>query len=200
MHTYKFRMIVEDQDDFVRDYEIRSNQTYLDLYNIIRKTVTLQGNELASFFICDSKWRKKKEITLLDMLDETIADTIPDEDEDDEFRKPIKKLPTFTMENAKIKDFIEDPAQRILLEYDFLNPSVFFIELFKIFDAKSDVEYPHCVKSVGELVLPYRMTDHSVPLPDEEDELVAELDDDDEPSELIDDDLTALGFNNDTKW
>jgi hypothetical protein len=91
MHTYKFRMIVEDQDDFVRDYEIRSNQTFSQLYNIIRQTVTLKGNELASFFICDSKWRKKKEITLLDMQDETLADAII-EDDDDEFRKPMMNI------------------------------------------------------------------------------------------------------------
>ena len=199
MHTYKFRVIVEDQDDFVRDYEIRSNQTFLEFYNIIRQTVTLQGNELASFFICDPKWRKRKEITLLDMQDETIADPIT-EDDDDEFRKPVKKLPTFTMENAKIKDFIEDPAQRILLEYDFLNPTVFFIELFKIFDAVSDVEYPRCVKKGGELILPFRLTDHSLPLPEEDDEIPTDYDDDEESSEIIDDDLASLGFNNDTKW
>ena len=199
MHTYKFRVIVEDQDDFVRDYEIRSNQTFQEFYNIIRQTVTLQGNELSSFFICDSKWRKRKEITLLDMQDETIADPII-EDDDDEFRKPVKKLPTFTMENARIKDFIEDPAQRILLEYDFLNPTVFFIELFKIFDAVSGVEYPRCVKKEGELILPFRMTDHSLPLPDEDDEIPTEYDDEEESSEIIDDDLASLGFNNDTKW
>jgi hypothetical protein len=192
-------MIVEDQDDFVRDYEIRSNQTFLEFYNMIRQTVTLKGNELASFFICDSKWRKKKEITLLDMQDETIADTINDDD-DDEFRKPIKKLPTFIMEGTKIKDFIEDPAQRILLEYDFLNPTVFFIDLFKIFDAVEGVEYPRCVKKEGELILSFRLTDHSLPSPDEDDEIAAEYEDEDEPNELIDDDLASLGFNNDTKW
>ena len=199
MHTYKFRMILENQDDFVRDYEIRSNQSFLELYNIIRQTVTLRGNELASFFICDSKWRKKKEITLLDMKDESIADTT-NEDEKDEFRKPTKKLPVFIMENAKIKDFIEDPAQRILLEYDFMNPTVFFIELFKIFDAKEGTVYPQCVKKEGELILPYHLTDQSIPLPDDDDELLSEFDEDEESHEIIDDDLTSLGFNNDIKW
>ena len=134
------------------------------------------------------------------MQDETIADTI-DDDDDDEFRKPVKKLPTYIMENSKIKDFIEDPAQRILLEYDFLNPTVFFIELFKIFDASAGVEYPRCAKKEGELILPYRMTDHSIPLPeDDDDDLSSELDDEEESSEIIDDDLASLGFNNDTKW
>ena len=200
MHTYKFRMILEDQDDFVRDYEIRSNQSFLELYNIIRQTVTLRGNELASFYICDSKWRKKKEITLLDMKDENTSENNY-EDEEDEFRKPVKKLPSFTMENAKIRDFIEDPAQRILFEYDFLNPTVFFIELFKIFDSKEGDVYPKCVKQEGELILPYQLTDQTIPLPDDdEDELLSEFDEDEEPPEIIDDDLTALGFNNDIKW
>lgn len=200
MHTYKFRMIVENQDDFVRDYEIGSNQSFQELYDIIRQTVTLRGNELASFFICDSRWRKKKEITLLNMQDETVADS-KKVDEEDELRKPAKKLSTFIMENSKIKDFIEDPAQRILLEYDFLKPTVFFIELFKIFDAKEDVAYPKCVKQEGELILPYLLTDQSIPLPDDDDDdLLSEFDEEEEPREIIDDDLTALGFNNDTKW
>jgi hypothetical protein len=199
MHTYKLRMLLDDQDDFLRDYEIRSNQTFLNLYELIRQTVKLQGNELASFFICDSKWRKKKEITLMDMQDETEADQGTDDD-DDEYRKPQKKLPTFTMENAKIKDFIEDPAQRILLEYDFLNPTVFYLELFKISEANENVAYPICVKQTGELIQPNRFSDHSVPTLDDDEILTDPLEDDDEPDELIDDDLTSLGFNNDTKW
>jgi len=198
MHTYKLRMLLDDQDDFLRDYEIRSNQTFLNLYELIRQTVKLQGNELASFFICDSKWRKKKEITLMDMQDETEADQQIDDD-DDEFRKPQKKLPTFIMGNVKIKDFIEDPAQRMLLEYDFLNPTVFYIELFKIAEANENATYPICVKQTGELIQPNRFSDHSVPAL-EDDELLADTLEDDEPDELIDDDLASLGFNNDTKW
>ena len=200
MHNYKFRMVLEDQDDFVRDYEIRSNQSFLELYNIIRQTVTLRGNELASFFICDSKWRKRKEIMLLDMKEEKIAES-SDEEEEDEFRKPSKKLPIFIMENTKIKDFIEDPAQRILLEYDILNPTVFHIELFKIFDTKEDGVYPKCVKQEGEVILPYHITDQTIPLPDDdEDEFLSEFDEDEDPTEIIDEDLTSLGFNNDIKW
>ncbi len=197
MHTYKLRMLLDDQDDFLRDYEIGANQTFLNLFELIRQTVKLQGNELASFFICDSKWRKKKEITLMDMQDETEAE--PENDDDDEFRRPTKKLPTFIMGNAKIKDFIEDPAQRILLEYDFLNPTVFYIELFKISVANENITYPVCVKQTGELILPNRFSDPSIPAPDD-DELLTNTLDDDEPDELIDDDLTSLGFNNDTKW
>lgn len=196
MHTYKLRMLLDDQDDFLRDYEIKSNQTFLNLYELIRQTVKLQGNELASFFICDSKWRKKKEITLMDMQDETETDA--GGDDDDEFRRPQKKLPTFIMEKAKIKDFIEDPAQRMLLEYDFFNPTVFYIELFKISEANENITYPICVKQTGELIQPNRFSDHSVPTI-EDGELLADMDDD-EPDELIDDDLASLGFNNDTKW
>lgn len=198
MHIYKLRMLLDDQDDFLRDYEIKSNQTFLNLYEIIRQTVKLQSNELASFFICDSKWRKKKEITLMDMQDETEVDSQIDDD-DDEYRKPQKKLPTFIMEKAKIKDFIEDPAQRMLLEYDFLNPTVFYLELFKIAEANENRTYPICVKQAGELIQPNRFSDHSVPTI-EDDELLADTLDDDEPDELIDDDLASLGFNNDTKW
>ena len=52
MHAYRFRMLMDDQEDFLRDFEILSSQTFLDFHNLIRESVELQGNELASFFVC----------------------------------------------------------------------------------------------------------------------------------------------------
>ena len=95
MHAYRFRMLLDDQEDFLRDYDILSSQTFLDFHNLIVESVELQGDELASFFVCDRNWRKKKEITLMNMQDDS-----QEEEEDDDVLNPKY----FFVELTKIVD------------------------------------------------------------------------------------------------
>jgi hypothetical protein len=139
-------MILEDHDDFLRDIEILPNQTFEDFHKIILSTTGLNGQELASFYTCNSNWRKQKEITLIDMNDEQ---DVADEVEEDE---NIPKKHLYVMNESKIRDFIEDPHQRIIYEYDFFNLKTFFIELSKIITAdEPESAFPRCVKSQGNL-------------------------------------------------
>lgn len=148
MQAYRFRLLFEEQDDFLRDFEIKPGQTFKDFHDIIYQSIELEGNELASFFICDPRWNKQREITLIDM-----GLKVPDTDFDDEDeRKPVNvPIPVMIMEDVKIREVIDDPHQRILFEYNFLNPRTFFIELMKIVDADPKKVYPICVKKEGTL-------------------------------------------------
>jgi hypothetical protein len=147
MQAYRFRLLSEEQDDFLRDIEIKPGQTFKDFHDIILESVEITGNELASFFICDPQWNKEREITLIDM-----GLKVPDTDFDEDERKPVKvPIPVMIMEDVKIREVIEDPHQRILFEYNFLNPRTFFIELLKIVDADPKKVYPVCVKKEGTL-------------------------------------------------
>ncbi len=145
MHIYKFRMLSEENEDFIRDFEIQAVQTFEDFHKIINDSVVLKGNELASFYICDQKWNKQIEITLLDMRDDH-------KDDDDESEK--ENLETYVMNQAQIKDHINEPHQRLLYEYDFLDPKVFFIELLSVYKQKDDDPYPRCSLTRGNLTDP----------------------------------------------
>jgi Plasmid pRiA4b ORF-3-like protein len=141
MHVYRFRILLEDVDDFVRDIEISSGSTFEDFHKAILETVDLDGKELASFFLTDARWIKKQEITLVDM-GEMDAPVRFDEDEDNE------KAPLL-MSKCKLADYIDDPHQRMIFAYDFLNMYEFYIELSKIIPAEKKVKYPRCIKSEG---------------------------------------------------
>lgn len=145
MQVYRFRILFDEQEDFLRDIEIKPGQTFKDFHDIILQSVDIESNELASFFICDPGWNKQREITLIDMgLKEPEADF--DEDE----RKPVSvPIPVMIMEDVKIREVIDDPHQRILFEYNFLNPTTFFIELTKIVEGDPAKVYPVCVKKEG---------------------------------------------------
>lgn len=186
MHLYRFRLLSEEQEDFLRDYDILASQTFMDFHQLIIETVELKGNELASFFICDRNWRKKKEITLIDMQPNGEDEFL--DDDDDEKTSKSAKMPTMEMSKVKIKEVIDDPHQRLLYEYDFLNPKTFYLELIKIINADEIEGYPKCVKSVGKIVpvtvptIPFISDDsleEDVPLPGEFDEITQNDDDDD---------------------
>jgi len=147
MQVYRFRLLFEEQEDFLRDIEIKPGQTFKDFHDIILQSSDIEGNELASFFICDPRWNKQREITLIDM-----GVKIPDTDFDSDDEKPVKvPIPVMIMEDVKIREVIDDPHQRILFEYNFLNPRTFFIELMKIVDGDPKKVYPACVKKEGTL-------------------------------------------------
>lgn len=136
MSVYKFRLLFDEVEDFVRDYEILSNQTFEDFHNIIVKTINgLNNLELASFYTTDRKWEKTQEITLIDMSD----------NEDSEENRPL------IMSNAILSNFIDDPHQRMIYEYDFLLLKTFYIELLKVTEENPKITYPICTHSVGEL-------------------------------------------------
>lgn len=145
MLAYRFRLLYDEQEDFLRDYEVKPGNTFKDFHAVIIDSIGLEANELASFFICDPNWNKQREITLIDM-GMTSADAMNDEDEN-----VAAPMPISIMEDVKIREAIEDPHQRILFEYNFLNTKTFFIELTKIFESDPARQYPVCVRSEGVL-------------------------------------------------
>lgn len=132
MHVYKFRILLEDNDEFYRDIEISSGDTFESLHKAIIDATELSGNELASFYICDSKWNRKKEISLIDMSEGEETENAP-----------------LVMSKSKLNQHIDDPHQRMIYVYDFLNMYEFYIELSKIVPSENGVKYPRCVKKLG---------------------------------------------------
>lgn len=146
MHIYKFNITLEDNDDFYFEIDILPTHTFLDFHNIIQKVVQFSGTELASFYMSNISWKKKTEISLIDMsLDED-----PDIYEDDDENKNKKKK-NLIMSETKLGKIIEDPHQRFIYIYDFLTPWTFYIELSKIIEADKNIKYPVCSKLAGDL-------------------------------------------------
>lgn len=173
MHAYRFRLLSDENDEFLRDIEIKSTQTFKDFHTAIKKSASINSLELASFFICDRKWNKLKEITLIDMEegDTDVGDNVDDEQEK-EYRVPLS-----VMDKAILKDYIDDPHQRLLYEYDILNQSALFIELIHISPAEAKTKYPVCVKSKGSLTAPKINREDFIPEDVDERELLKEFED-----------------------
>ncbi len=172
MHVYRFRLLNDENDDFMRDIEIASNQTFSDFHEVIRKTTGFIGSELASFFVCDKKWQKLQEITLIDM-----GSGYGDSDQDEESKKfSSNDTSTAIMDQSVLKDFIIDPQQRLLYEYDILNQGAIYIELISVLKFESGKKYPAITKSVGSFFDQKKMNEDNFTPPEvDQNELLKEF-------------------------
>ncbi|MCL2434949.1 MAG: plasmid pRiA4b ORF-3 family protein [Lentimicrobiaceae bacterium] len=147
MYYYKFKISFDEVESFERNIEILSSDNFESFHQILYDSIGLTGHELASFSICDAKWNKKQEVTLIDMQDERTSET-PTYEEEEEF-SIASNIPKYIMRDAILKDFITDPHQHIMYEYDFIHPKVFYIELLKTLPAKENAVYPRCTLLEG---------------------------------------------------
>ena len=163
MYYYKFRVFFDEIEDFVRDIEISSTDNFESFHQILYSSIGLQGNELASFSICDTKWNKQKEIMLIDMGDEETEISEPAIYEENDIYTTKSNLPKFVMKDAILKDFIDNPHQYIIYEYDFMYPKIFFIELLKTFKVENAIDLPRCTYKEKELPKEEKRVHHPMP-------------------------------------
>jgi len=152
MYYYKFKILFDEVEDFERHIEILASDNFESFHQILYDSIGLTGHELAAFSICDTKWNKKQEITLIDMQDERETET-PTYDDEEEF-STSSNIPKYVMKEAVLKDFITDPHQHIMYEYDFIRPKVFYIELLKTLPVKENMVLPQCTLFTGTIPKP----------------------------------------------
>ena len=146
MAVYKFKIIVEDNDDIYREIEIKSGQTFDDFHNAIQEAFAFDKKHAAAFFVSDDYWRKDQEITLRKEDLELEAE---------EIRQGV--APKKLMAETKIAKYIDSPRQRFMYVFD---PEVkwsFCIELMKILPDNPTGQYPSCVRSIGKSPKQYKV-------------------------------------------
>ena len=127
---FKFLILSDEVDNFKREIKIDADATFLDFYQAILACTGFSDKEMASFFLCDDKWRKLQEITLVEM------DTYSDED-------------SFTMAECILGDYLEDEKQKLIYVFDYLTERALYIELSEIIPGKN-LKSPVCTLSEGD--------------------------------------------------
>ena len=72
---YRFTLISDEADDFIREIQIDPEATFYDFHEAILKSVGYANDQMTSFFICDDDWEKEKEVTLEEMDDNPEIDS-----------------------------------------------------------------------------------------------------------------------------
>ena len=127
---FRFILISDEVDDFMREIQIDADATFLDLHKAILKTCGFPDDQMTSFTICENGWERVQEITLEDMSSSADEDT-------------------YIMAKTRLSDFLEEEKQHLLYTFDPLGGRVFFIELSEIITGKS-LKAPKVTRQSGE--------------------------------------------------
>lgn len=125
--VYRFTIISDEVDGFMREIKIDANATFLDFHKLILEACGYKDDQMTSFTICENGWEKGEEILLMDMGNEDAH----------------------IMAETELADYLEDEKQHLLYTFDPLADRVFFIELSKIITGKH-LDKGEVSRSLGE--------------------------------------------------
>ena len=66
--VFRFRMLSDENDNFVRDYEVLYDTTLLEFHDFILRSLEYEEC-MASFFTADDRWEKLRGYERMDMDD-----------------------------------------------------------------------------------------------------------------------------------
>jgi hypothetical protein len=124
--VYKFVLLSDEDESFVREFEFLDTHTLMDFHNLIQEELEFDKSQMASFFMATDNWEKEEEFTLFDM-----------------------GTGSSTMESAVLEDIIFRKNQKLLYVFDFFNERALFIEYTGETKETEDKELPACTNSKG---------------------------------------------------
>lgn len=126
--VYRFRVILDAEEDVFRDIEILQEDTLEDLHNVIVNAFGFDGTEMASFYLSDDQWNQGEEISQFDMGGEVRL-----------------------MNETRLESVLDENNTKIIYVYDFLNMWTFLVELAEIGAAEEGRDYPNLMFVHGQL-------------------------------------------------
>jgi hypothetical protein len=162
--VYRFVVLTDEDETFVREFEFLESHTLLDFHNTIQEELEFDKSQIASFYMATETWEKEEEFTLFDM-----------------------GAGSSTMENAVLEEVIFRKNQKLLYVFDFFNDRALFVEYVGETKEDDNMEYPICTHSKG---LPPKQVSFGGVAHKKYNNLVVTDDDDDEiDEEVIDDEI-----------
>ena len=124
--VYKFVVLSDEDESFVREFEFLDTHTLLDFHNMIQDELEFDKSQMASFFMATDNWEKEEEFTLFDM-----------------------GTGSSTMDSAVLEDIIFRKNQKLLYIFDFFNERALFVEYTGEGKEIEGHELPACTNSKG---------------------------------------------------
>jgi hypothetical protein len=124
--VYKFVVLTDEDDAFIREFEFLDSQTLMDFHNLLQEELEFDKSQMASFYLATDNWEKEEEFTLFDM-----------------------GAGSSTMDDAVLEDILFRKNQKLLYVFDFFNERGLFIEYTGEVEEVEGREYPVCTNSKG---------------------------------------------------
>jgi hypothetical protein len=160
--VYRFVVLTDEDEAFVREFEFLESQSLLDFHNALQEELEFDRSQIASFYMATESWEKEEEFTLFDM-----------------------GAGSSTMENAVLEEVIFRKNQKLLYVFDFFNDRALFVEYVGETKEAAGMEYPICTISKG---LPPKQVSFGGVGRKKYNNLIV-TDDDEDDDEVVDDEI-----------
>lgn len=127
VNIFKFRVIIDTEEDVFRDIEIETDASFEEFHRAILDAFDFEEGEMASFYMSNESWEKGLEIPLMDM-DQT----------------------SLSMKSTKLSDMVGKPSDKVLYVYDFMRMWIFYIELVEVKKDVPSTIYPRVALVYGD--------------------------------------------------
>jgi len=128
---YRFRIILDTDEDVFRDIEIQASATLEDFHNAIVQAFGFDGQEMASFYKSNEFWEEGEEICLFDLGEEPGKIRI--------------------MNDTFLDEVVSEEETKLIYVYDFLSMWTFMVELADIGEVEDGVMYPNLMYVHGQI-------------------------------------------------
>lgn len=166
---FKFTLVSDEVANFRREIQIDGDDTFFDLHKIIMECSGYGETEITAFFLCDDWWKRKQEITLIEV--ETDSD-----------------VDSFVMEEETLSDWLDEEKQKMIFLFDYDGDRGFYMDLSEMILGEY-LSKPICTKEQGtpppqfleeeeeEPIKPAVPTEGAIPQPSPDEDDEEEVDD-----------------------
>ncbi len=119
----RLRMLSDENDNFVRDFEVPHQMNLLELHNFIIKSIGYDDC-MASFYTADEQWNRLQEYALMDMGEETFEGA------------PV------AMEKVTLAELVVLEFNRLIYQFDMLMDRAFYLEVVSANQPNAELSYP----------------------------------------------------------
>ena len=124
--VFRFRMLSDENDNFVRDFEVMASSTLLELHEFI---ISMLGYDpcMASFYTADDRWDRIKEYTYMNMGEEmgSMGVCAPE-----------------PMALSRLEDVLTHLHDRLIYMFDPFTERAYFMELVEAKEPQQGLKYP----------------------------------------------------------
>ena len=119
---FKYRMLSDESDNFVRDFEVYPDMTLAELNAFLLDALGYEPT-MVSIFKSDAEWRPIEEFSEIDMGDD------------------VPGAPR-CMESVRLMEVNNDFHDRLIYTFDMINDRSYYLELIDMQRPNSELSYP----------------------------------------------------------
>lgn len=123
----ELRMLCDENDLFVRDYQISTDKTLFDLHQFICKDMKYDTSEICSFYVADELWNPLQEF-----VSEQMDESQP------------------SMCEMTLSQAAPEVGSKLIYMFDMLEERGLFLQVVGVFEDDSNAKYPRITASEGD--------------------------------------------------